>query len=803
LSEKEGKEGKVDREIEEYRSLLSAPTQYEEGFTIRTILGVLFVAFIMVPGNMYLQLMIGGGLGAAAQWVTIILFLEIAKRSFTVLKRQEVYLLFYVSMALVVQTGAGTMFAGLLWNQYLVQSPAAKQFGISRLIPPWVAPQPESPAIIGRTFFHRDWLLPIGLMLAGMTISRVTWFCMGYILFRLTSDVEQLPFPFAPIRAQGAMALAESSSGEEGWRWRMFSTGAMIGVVFGAIYVAIPAISGAIMPKPIQLIPIPWVDFTQITGNFLPATPLGFTAHLGPIFAGLLAPFWAVLGTFIGVTVHTIANPILHHYGYLPHWHQGMDTIRTILVNRIDFWMSFGIGVTLAIVCISFYQIFIGLRRRKAGGEVQERRRLGAPPPGRGDFSIWVCALLFVLAYGTLTFIAVKLFPEFNTTLWIFFIVFAFVYTPLMSFVSARMIGLVGQFVDLPLVREAAIVLSGYRGIEIWFIPFPLGNFGGQAGRFREIELTGTKFTSVLKAEVFMVPIIVGTSFMYWSYIWKLAPIPSASYPYVQLMWPLRAYTQCVWLTGTVRGEMKEEGNQVSWSPANLTGKNWWYWRARVNDGRQYGGWSEIGYFYAEFEGKAPPSEPKYSPEEYAIAEAPPVGISGNTPPSAPAPTGPVESYTGGVVTTPTPALTVKRARDPDGDPLEYYFEVDQVPTFDSPWKQTSADENWLFTAIKWKIISAGFLISLVSFVVLSAIGLPILLLFGYVRALSSIPHFVVTEIIGSFLARYYFWKKYGRQQWRLYATVLAVGFAVGMSLMGMAAVAFALIQKAVSVLIF
>ena len=49
----------------------------------------------------------------------------------------------------------------------------------------------------------------------------------------------------------------------------------------------------------------------------------------------------------------------------------------------------------------------------------------------------------------------------------------------------------------------------------------------------------------------------------------------------------------------------------------------------------------------------------------------------------------------------------------------------------------------------------------------------------------------------------FYFWKKYGRQQWRLYAAVLSVGFAVGMPLVGMASVALAMIQKSLSVLIF
>ena len=77
------------------------------------------------------------------------------------------------------------------------------------------------------------------------------------------------------------------------------------------------------------------------------------------------------------------------------------------------------------------------------------------------------------------------------------------------------------------------------------------------------------------------------------------------------------------------------------------------------------------------------------------------------------------------------------------------------------------------------------------------------MLIFGFVRALTQIPHFVVTEIIGALLARYYFWNKYGKKEWRQYAPILAVGFACGMALMGMAAVSIALTQKSLSVLIF
>ena len=134
---------------------------------------------------------------------------------------------------------------------------------------------------------------------------------------------------------------------------------------------------------------------------------------------------------------------------------------------------------------------------------------------------------------------------------------------------------------------------------------------------------------------------------------------------------------------------------------------------------------------------------------------------------------------------------------------MRYYFEVDQVPTFDGSFLQTSEDRPLLFEAIKPPIIAAGFIVALGFFIVLSVFGLPILLIFGYVRSLTQSPHVMITEIIGALLARFYFWKKYGRQQWRLYAAVLSVGFAVGMALVGMASVALAMIQKSVSVLIF
>ena len=801
-----GRKRNPNQEIEDYRGMMETPDQFEEGFTSKAVLGVLFVAFIMVPGNMYLSLMVGGGMGAAAEWVTIILFAEITKRSFSSLRRQEVYLLYYVAGSLIAaETGA---FDGLLYSQYLVQSPAAKQFGIAKLIPTWVAPQPDSQAIIQRTFFHQDWLIPIILLVAGMVISRFTWFTMAYALFRLNSDYEKLPFPFAPVNAQGATALAETTQGLETWRWRVFSAGAMIGLVFGAIYVALPAITGAVLTEPITLIPIPFVDFTPVTGNFIPATPLGFTAHLGPIFAGLVVPFWGVIGTFIGVLAASIANPILYNHGYLTHWHPGMKTVETFFVNSVDFWMSFGIGTTIAVAVIGIIQVIRALQARDRSADGETIRT--TVPKGRGDFPIWVALALYSLATLAIIGIAWLLLPEFtgNIRYFIFFLFFGFIFTPFQSFVNARLVGMVGQTVDIPYVREATIILSGYKGVDIWFIPFPLGNYGAMTQKFREVELTGTKFTSIIRAEVFMVPIVLFTSFLYGSYIWRLAPVPSSSYPYAQMMWRLRAYQQCLFITGTMKSELEvaPSGDGATWVPANLIGDEWWYWRVRLVDqewldtegsrGRA-GPWTPTKVFRPHFE------------EGMLEDKSPYVSKSIETPD----PTG-VELVhdlprlellgpeIGAIIKEPRPVLEVRAdGAIPAG--WDYFFAVDTDPMFTSAWIQRSTDEPWLFQALKWEVITAGTVFGLVSYALLSVLGLPILLIFGFVRSLTQLPHFIVTEVIGALLARYYFWKKYGKKQWLQYAPILAVGFACGMALMGMAAVAIALIQKSVSVLIF
>jgi hypothetical protein len=64
---------------------------------------------------------------------------------------------------------------------------------------------------------------------------------------------------------------------------------------------------------------------------------------------------------------------------------------------------------------------------------------------------------------------------------------------------------------------------------------------GGAAGRFRELELTRTRFTSLIKAELLMFPIIFACSFLFWAFFWHLNQLPSGTFPFAARQWPVAA----------------------------------------------------------------------------------------------------------------------------------------------------------------------------------------------------------------------------------------------------------------------
>ena len=652
--------------------------QFENGFTGKVVVGMLFVCLIMLPGSIYLGLVAGQGLGAAAQWVTIVLFSEIARRSFLPLKRQEIYCLFYMAGALA-GSGFGSLpgisggpFGAFIATQYIMQSPAMA--GVVHLLPSWIGPQPGSPAYTHRSLWDTAWLFPIAIMLFGQVFDRMKWMGLGYMLFRITSDVERLPFPFAPIAASGATALAEASTKEDSWRWQVFSTGTIVGLIFGFFYLAIPIFTGVALGKPVTILPIPFMDLTPNTERILPTALTGYNPDLGLVLFGFILPYSIVLGSFMSsVLAQIVANPIMYHIGaahlvggqnsIFPHWVPGSPTIQTKASIDFDFWMSFGIGTQLAIAAIGISAVLITVIKSRGTERTAKRGSLGKVPEGRGDFPWWAAAGTWFAATCGYVLLNHQIVPAFPIAIVIFY---GLVWTPLNSYVSARLIGLTGQGITFPFLNQAVVLRSGYTKPDIWFAPLPLNDYGGQAQKFREIELTGTKFTSILWLELTMLPLILITSFVYWGFLWHTNDIPSAQFPYAQKFWPLSVINLSIW--------------------------------TQINSGN---------------------------------------------------------------------------------------------------------GASWALHAIKAPVIGIGALVAGGLYGATLLFKWPLLFFYGFIGGIGNIPHNTIPTFIGALLGRYYFAKRFGLERWQLYTPVLLAGFACGTGLIGMCAIALALIQKTVNFLPF
>ena len=116
----------------------------------------------------------------------------------------------------------------------------------------------------------------------------------------------------------------------------------------------------------------------------------------------------------------------------------------------------------------------------------------------------------------------------------------------------------------------------------------------------------------------------------------------------------------------------------TSWTvPTTLEENATYYWTARASDGTTASGWSPARSFIVDTE---------------------------NEPPSAPVPVEPI----GGLhVAALRPTLVADNARDPEGQPLTYVFEIDRVPTFDSPALQVSPSLSPGAAQTRWTVPAA------------------------------------------------------------------------------------------------
>ena len=352
-----------------------------------------------------------------------------------------------------------------------------------------------------------------------------------------------------------------------------------------------------------------------------------------------------------------------------------MNTINTAFANRLDFWLSFGIGAGLGIAAVSIFSTVRDVMRKVRDRKDQEKRGFttqdlwATPKKGRGDYPLWIALAVYSLTAIAVIVLCHKLVPQIPI---VFLIIFSFLYNPFISYVNARLLGIAGQTVDIPFVRESVFLLSGAKGVDIWLAPIPIENYGGMAQSFRVNELTGVSFWSLIKADIVAVPILFLLSFFFWSFIWSSDPVPSDVYPYAQVHW-----------------EFASKNDVLVWSSTFVA---------------------------------------------------------------------------------------------PGEDPAS-----------------KSLMDSQFMKAISVNFIGAGFGFTVIGFTLLSALGLPVMLIYGFVRGLGAFPHVMALEIVGALLGRFYYQKRYGSGNFLRMAPTLMAGYLTGVGLISMATIALKLIKEAVS----
>ena len=208
-----------------------------------------------------------------------------------------------------------------------------------------------------------------------------------------------------------------------------------------------------------------------------------------------------------------------------------MDTVNTTFANNRDFWLSFGIGSGLGIAVVSIYSLLRDVARKVAAMR-RERAENGVsddpwkpPREGRGDYPLWI-ALVVYLGINVALFALSGSLLGWRWNLVAFLLFYIFLYNPFIAYINARLLGMAGQSVSIPYVKEFGFLASGASGIDIWLTPLPADTHAGQAQAFRVNELTGVTFWSLIKTELVALPVLFVLSLLFWGFIWRGAPIP-------------------------------------------------------------------------------------------------------------------------------------------------------------------------------------------------------------------------------------------------------------------------------------
>lgn len=543
------------------------------GFTLRSVVALVMTSAVFLPINTFLLMISGANVAGASVYIIAILFVEFSILLGSPMTKQEIFIV-YIMAGLAaggtmtlgsVAPGAiaGTsVFLNYVYRGYYATSFLTRSFidpytgePLTNVVPDWWSPTAGSQAHMIRSFFHWDWVVPILIT----TIQfGVFWILQEAALAMITSrifiETEELPFPFAVVNAQLVVTLTE----RERARMRYFTLATFAGSIYGAIVFGVPIISFGILNIPFQIIPLPWVDLTAGywgVEQFMPGALFGIATDPITWITGFLLPLPVLAYMTIGsIACWTIGNwlafePLKEYFPlWSAEWDRGMDLSLVWQRSYLRVWAFPQVGFVLALAAVTSvigYKTLIAAFKPSAS-------RAGDSRPGKTGFRTgfpsnrWLL-LIYVGASAASVILFQWLIPGFPVWISVLTIPVGLV----MAIAGTRARGETGQLIGIPYFWQGLVLFSGYPAADAFFIYPAIG--GSTAPLWVEATktafLTETKPLDFFKAYLLTVVLYHVFSFIYVSFFWAIAPIPSSQYPWTLIRWPIQVISENVWVS--------------------------------------------------------------------------------------------------------------------------------------------------------------------------------------------------------------------------------------------------------------
>jgi hypothetical protein len=330
-------------------------------------------------------------------------------------------------------------------------------------------------------------------------------------------------------------------------------------MVIGLVIYGIPTLASGLFNLQLQFIPFPWVDLT--TGYYgiekiLPGAMFGVATDPLAFLTAMLLPLDLLVYMLIGsIIVWIFGNWFFLNISkdvfpeWISEWKPGMSLQLIWQRSTLRIWIFPQIGFILALAILTFstgYKSFERAFRSLTLKKGYLRRTY--------YYSFRTLMLMYVgatLASILLFQYLVPDFPFWLTIIWTFGIGF------LSTVAAVRARGEAMTSVSIPYMWHSAVLISGYPKIDAWLISpvIPGSSAPIWVEAIKTAELTKTDPRDFFIAYYITVILYHVFSFVYVSFLWQIAPIPSSVYPYTLISWPIQAIHDSMWYTRQILGK--------------------------------------------------------------------------------------------------------------------------------------------------------------------------------------------------------------------------------------------------------